>query len=64
MEWELYQKIQQNLSAQSPEAFTPVNVNCPNCGTKIFKEAKKILTSYPPKYKYVCFNCNWRESGF
>jgi len=35
------------------------NIDCPDCGRKIYLDTSIILTSYPAKYKYWCA-CGWK----
>lgn len=35
------------------------NIECPKCGSKIYKRLDIVLTSYPPQYQYECHNCGW-----
>ena len=37
----------------------PTNIKCPKCGELVFKLTNQVYTTYPPKYKYRCKNCNW-----
>lgn len=34
------------------------DIDCPQCGRKIYLDNSIILTSYPAKYKYWC-SCGW-----
>lgn len=34
------------------------DIDCPECGKKIFKRTDIVLTSYPPQYQYEC-ECGW-----
>ena len=34
------------------------NVECPECGKKVYLNTKIVLTSYPAKYSYWC-SCGW-----
>lgn len=38
--------------------YKPVKpIRCPNCGEIVQVDASKILTSYPPQYKWKCLKC-------
>ena len=39
------------------------DIECPECGKKIYYDSSIILTSYPPKYSYWC-KCGWRDTSF
>ena len=47
-------------------SFNSIRTNrCPKCKTGYMKVDKSIvLTSYPPKYKRVCTNCNYVDSVY
>lgn len=34
------------------------DIDCPECGRKIYFDRTIILTSYPSKYRYWC-SCGW-----
>lgn len=35
------------------------DIECPNCGKKIYKRTDIVLASYPPTYRYECKSCDW-----
>lgn len=35
------------------------DIKCPKCGQYIFVDNGIILTTNPPKRKYICKKCNW-----
>ena len=35
------------------------DIKCPNCGAVLYRRTDIVLTSFPPKYKYECVNCEW-----
>ena len=39
------------------------DIDCPECGKKIFKRTDIVLTSYPPQYQYEC-ECGWIGYAF
>lgn len=39
------------------------DIDCPECGKKIFKRTDIVLTSYPPQYQYEC-ECGWVGYAF
>lgn len=51
-----------NRSQTSPELLTATltDIECPNCGKKIYRDESVILTCYPPKHTYFCDNCGWK----
>lgn len=40
----------------------PTDIDCPECGKKIFRRTDIVLTSYPPQYKYEC-ECGWNGTS-
>lgn len=38
------------------------DIDCPQCGRKIYLDARIILTTYPGKYSYWC-SCGWVGSA-
>lgn len=60
MDWNEYQKLMSQLNSE-----IKVDVKCPECGKyTIFKKTDIVLTSYPPKYYYICKNCDWIGVGY
>ena len=56
MTWEEHQKIE-----LPEELFTHrvlVDIDCPECGQKLYKRTDIVLTSYPAQYQYEC-KCGW-----
>ena len=39
--------------------IVPTNITCPECGKYIWKRTDVVLTTYPPQYRYECYNCGW-----
>lgn len=35
------------------------DIECPKCGEKIYKDTMMVITTYPPKRRYVCMECFW-----
>lgn len=63
IEWKQFMQGIANLNKDSIVNHKEVtNIKCPKCGALLFKITDKVFTSYPPKYQYVCDNCNW--NGF
>lgn len=40
------------------------DIECPNCGTYVYKDTSIVLTSNPPQYYYECLNCGWKGTWF
>lgn len=39
------------------------DIDCPECGKKIFKRTDIVLTTYPEQYQYEC-ECGWIGYAF
>lgn len=35
------------------------DIECPNCGKKIYRRTDVVLTTYPPTFRYECIFCHW-----
>lgn len=44
--------------------YTATDITCPKCGKPIYKRTDIVLASYPPKYEYRCFNCQWSDYAY
>ena len=62
MKWEEYQ--QQARDKINLWNWKETDIECPNCGEKIFRCATLTLACIPPKYRYKCFNCDWTDVGY
>ena len=54
MKWEDY-----NPKPIVEEVGKYVDVECPECGKKLWKRLDVVLTSIPPQYRYECKGCGW-----
>ena len=57
IDWNEFKNGIANLNNITNEEIT--NIRCPNCNEKLYKITNHVFTSYPPKHKYICKNCNW-----
>ena len=48
----------QEASPHMPE-WTETDIECPKCGEYIYMNTKEVLTSNPPKRKFLCESCGW-----
>ena len=55
MKWEDYKEQQRAI----PPNRELVDVECPRCGQKIYRDTRFVLTSYPEQYRYFCEKCGW-----
>lgn len=60
MKWEEYENLKEDMSYYPTHIRT--DIECPECGTYIYKDVSIVYTSNPPKYKFICPNCDW--SGY
>lgn len=58
MKWNEFNKMI-FMDTWEMEPRSQVNIECPECGAKLFRRNDIILTTYPPKYQYECDKCNW-----
>lgn len=56
--WSEYKKPNEYILPR----YVHVVVACPICGKAIFRDESVVLTSNPPKYRYVYIHCGW--SGY
>lgn len=61
MKWEDYQKTVLYWTEMANRELT--DIECPECGKKIYRRTDVVLTSYPPQYNYEC-DCGWKETGY
>lgn len=54
MTWEEFRK-----QPTTTEDYEDTDIECPKCGAKIKRYTRMVLTTYPAKYHYCCFNCGW-----
>ena len=61
MEWDEFnsRSFEQN---EFPDKVK-MDINCPNCGEKIWKRIDFVVTVHPPKYQYECSKCGWTGVG-
>lgn len=66
IEYEEYQKIQMQNMNRYKDVITkfPIGVKCPKCESEIYKDYGIVYTSYPPKFRYFCSNCDWEKIDF
>lgn len=60
MTWEEYQKMVYSLELNNREE---TNIECPQCGKRLYRRTDVVLASYPPQYRYECDNCGWSGTG-
>lgn len=53
MKWKDFKPVIRNTM------WEKTDIECPECGDYVFKNNQIVLTTYPPKHRYECFNCGW-----
>lgn len=46
------------------ERFEKTNIDCPMCGSLIYRDCSIVLTSDPPQYRYICKSCGWEGTAY
>lgn len=59
MKWEQFLDIR--LSNEY-DGQVQTDIECPDCGRKIYLDTTMVLTSYPCKYRYWC-SCGWHDTS-
>lgn len=62
MKWEDYKNRKVGEMIDSSE-WDITNIECPECGKKIYMNIRYILTSYPPQHYFRCFKCDWHGTA-
>lgn len=55
--WNAFRDHENNITPEGD--YIRTNIACPKCGKAIHKKARVLITTYPPKSEYRCFDCNW-----
>ena len=64
MKWEEVKSLGGGSSLiHTPGDWIETEIECPECGKKIYKQYGIVLTSSPPQYKYSC-KCGWSGTAF
>ena len=61
MTWEEFKTnefVEDNLTGQ-----ILTDIECPECGKKIYYDSTVVLTSYPAQYSYWC-KCGWAGTSY
>ena len=56
MKWEDFKG---NEPANFPPAWILTDIECPECGAKIFQRVNEVIATNPPKHKFKCDRCGW-----
>ena len=60
MTWDEYQNMIFTFEHDNREK---TDIECPECGSPLWRRTDIVLTSYPPQYRYECDACGWEGSG-
>lgn len=65
---EAYEKFCKSSNLPSRDEYLSQSINrspalyrCPKCGGNVRKDTSFCLTTYPPKYRYECDDCDYYE---
>lgn len=61
MKWEDF-KRERHEKGQILNYAEQTNIECPECGKRVFRRTDVVLTSHPPQYGYFC-ECGWRGTA-
>lgn len=51
--------VNRKKAQASQQKWAMTTVECPKCGCALHKNLEIVLTTYPPKSQYKCFNCGF-----
>ena len=57
MKWEEFKR--RGPRSVQFEKYETTNIECPECGSLIYRRADITLTTNPPMSRYECLNCGW-----
>lgn len=60
MTWE---EFKQQKSLEYATNLKITDIECPECGNKIYVNTAMVLTTYPPQQRYECLDCGWSDLG-
>ena len=60
MKWD---EIKDRYPATLRAKLEKTDIDCPDCGKKVYMRTDIILTTYPPQYQYEC-ECGWVGYSF
>ena len=59
MTWdEFTRKNEHHLSVYGTLAET--DIKCPVCGQLLYRDMTTVVATNPPRFKFVCQNCDWK----
>ena len=61
MEWKEFKGIDRLYIGM--EKYSKTDIKCPECGEDIYIDNTIVLTSNPPKHRYICRNCKWEGTA-
>lgn len=66
MKWEDFKKERESILQRSNpfDQLETTNIECPECGTLIYKDVGIALATYPPQRRYKCLECGWTGASY
>lgn len=64
MKWDDYQNFINDLTFKYNTNREKTDVECPKCGSPLWRRTDIVLASYPPQHKYECDACGWKGTGY
>lgn len=66
MKWEDFKKERELiLQRNNPfDRLETTNIECPKCGTLIYRDVGFVLATFPSKYNYKCLECGWKGVSY
>lgn len=58
MKWEDFMNMHITRGSLFSDRRHKTDIDCPECGKKIYRRDDIVLASNPPKYQYEC-DCGW-----
>lgn len=62
MKWDNFKD--QGLNYIYIPPYIETDIECPNCGHKVYFNNTTVFTSNPVQYQYVCKHCGWADFSF
>ena len=59
MTWEEFKEQEKQKNKLEHEGYQLTSIECPKCGKPVYKNQSFCYMTNPPKYEYVCFECDW-----
>lgn len=65
MKWEDFKEsVKESPTFFYKDRFKKTNIDCPKCGSPIYRDCSIVLSSIPAQYQYICKNCDWEGTAY